>query len=303
MAGKPVGQHPGGRAHEEERQRPRAHGESDEEGRVGQLQREPAQHHHLAHHPHRAQEHGRRQAAELPETQKGEAENARQPSVAESADSAERRNRVSASGTSTSAAPTALRTAKPQIPRTIPPTAEPTAPMSPMMRSAKPCTEARSAGASASVRSALAETKPRFQPTPLRKRAPITRTGPEPGARPASITAPMRMRAPTPIMRRRPKRSQSHPDSGEATYIPPRCSDTPMPMMRTECPWSYRYTGEVEVVAIITNWLTESAASAICTRTSPRMAPNARGGPVGRPGEASASSRRAMASGSGRRKA
>ena len=67
------------------------------------------------------------------------------------------------------------------------------------MRSAKPCTEARSAGASASVRSALAETKARFQPTPLRKSAPITRSGSVPGAKPASITAPMRMSAPTAI--------------------------------------------------------------------------------------------------------
>ena len=47
-----------------------------------------------------------------------------------------------------------------------------------------------------------------------------------PGASPASITAPISTSAPTPIIGSRPKRSQSQPESGEATYMPPRWSDT-----------------------------------------------------------------------------
>ena len=48
------------------------------------------------------------------------------------------------------------------------------------------------------------------------------------------------MKAPTPMMGRRPKRSQSQPASGEVTYMPARCSDTAMPMIWTLCPWSWR---------------------------------------------------------------
>ena len=58
----------------------------------------------------------------------------------------------------------------------------------------------------------------------------------------------------------------------------------------------------MEVVLIITNWLIESVASAICTRTSARIAPSVRATPAGRPASAVAWSCRAMASGSGRRK-
>ncbi len=58
----------------------------------------------------------------------------------------------------------------------------------------------------------------------------------------------------------------------------------------------------MEVVLIITNWLTDRVASAICTRTSARIAPSARATPAGRPASAVAWSWRAMASGSGRRK-
>ena len=56
------------------------------------------------------------------------------------------------------------------------------------------------------------------------------------------------------------------------------------------------------VVLIITNWLTESVASAICTRTSARIAPSAArdaGGPARVGGRLAW---RAIASGSGRRK-
>ena len=82
--------------------------------------------------------------------------------------------------------------------------------------------DARSAGASASVRSALPDTKARFQPTPLRKSASMIKPGSLPGTKPASMTATIRIDAPAPIIRRRPNRSHSQPDSGEVTYMPAR---------------------------------------------------------------------------------
>ena len=109
-----------------------------------------------------------------------------------------------------------------------------------MTRSASPWIEARSRGESASVSSALAETKARFHPTPFRNRPAMTRPPPCPGAKPASASASSSTMPPAPIMGSRPKRSQSQPDSGEATYIPPRCSDTATPIVLTPCPWSCR---------------------------------------------------------------
>jgi hypothetical protein len=49
-----------------------------------------------------------------------------------------RRSKVAASGPSTSAAPSVLRTVKPHTPRIMPPAAEPNAPIMPMKRSASP---------------------------------------------------------------------------------------------------------------------------------------------------------------------
>ena len=112
--------------------------------------------------------------------------------------------------------------ANPHTPRIMPPVAEPSAPIMPMKRSASPCVDARSAGDSASVSRALAATKARFQPMPLRNRPPITRTPLLPDAKPASITAPMSTTAPAAMLDTRPKRSLSQPESGEVTYMPPR---------------------------------------------------------------------------------
>src|SRR5262249_12456207 len=104
--------------------------------------------------------------------------------------SAWRCNQLAASGTTRSAAPSALSTPKPHAPSTTPPRALPTAPIRPMTRSARPWMEARSWGESASVRSALAETKARFQPTPLRKRPAITTLLARPAAPPPTPRAP-----------------------------------------------------------------------------------------------------------------
>ena len=43
-----------------------------------------------------------------------------------------------------------------------------------------------------------------------------------PGTKPASMTATIRIDAPAPIIRKRPNRSHSQPDSGEVTYMPAR---------------------------------------------------------------------------------
>ena len=104
----------------------------------------------------------------------------------------------------------------------MPPAADPNAPISPMARSASPCVGARSAGDSASVRSALPDTKARFHPTPLRNSAKMTSTRSLPGTSAASTTATISSAAPTPIIGSRPKRSQSQPESGEVTYMPAR---------------------------------------------------------------------------------
>jgi hypothetical protein len=50
MAREAVRDHAGRHAHEEQRQGARAHRGADQEGRVGQLEREPAEHDDLAHH-------------------------------------------------------------------------------------------------------------------------------------------------------------------------------------------------------------------------------------------------------------
>jgi hypothetical protein len=126
-----------------------------------------------------------------------------------------------------------LRIVNPHTPRIMPPAAEPNAPIMPMKRSAMPCIDARSAGESASVSSALPATNAKFHPTPLRNRPRMTSARSLPGASPASITAPISTSAPTPIIGSRPRRSHSHPDSGEATYMPPRWRDTATPIVCT----------------------------------------------------------------------
>ena len=57
-----------------------------------------------------------------------------------------------------------------------------------------------------------------------------------PGASPARITAPVSTSAPTPIIVSRPNRSHSQPESGEATNMPPRWSDTASPIVCTGYP-------------------------------------------------------------------
>jgi hypothetical protein len=66
---------------------------------------------------------------------------------------------------------------------------------------------------------------------------PALRLGRSFGLEPTASTS---TKAPTPIIMSRPKRSLSQPDSGEATYMPPRCMATARPMVPTECPWSCR---------------------------------------------------------------
>ena len=112
--------------------------------------------------------------------------------------------------------------------------------MRPITRSASPWIEVRSLAESASVSSALAATKARFQPTPLRNNPSMTSPLSLPGAMPATATASSSPTAPATIIGTRPKRSQSQPDSGEATYMPPRCIETARPMVPTEWPWSCR---------------------------------------------------------------
>ena len=85
-----------------------------------------------------------------------------------------------------------------------------------------PCVDVRSSGESASVSSALPATKARFQPTPFSARPTITSPLSLPGTKPASATATNRTSPPRPMIGRRPKRSQSQPDSGDAMYMPPR---------------------------------------------------------------------------------
>ena len=114
------------------------------------------------------------------------------------------------------------------------------APISPMSRSARPWTEARSAGESASVSSALPETNARFQPTPFRNSPRMIVAPAWPGASPAMATAKISMRAPAAITGIRPKRSASQPERGEATYMPARWRETATPMMPTAWPWSWR---------------------------------------------------------------
>jgi hypothetical protein len=61
-----------------------------------------------------------------------------------------------------------------------------------------------------------------------------------PRTSPATVHASSSPSAPVAIIGTRPNRSQSQPDSGEATYMPPRCIETARPMVPTEWPWSCR---------------------------------------------------------------
>ena len=54
-----------------------------------------------------------------------------------------------------------------------------------------------------------------------------------PGASPARAIAKISMRAPAAITGMRPKRSARQPESGEATYMPARWSETAIPMVST----------------------------------------------------------------------
>ncbi len=68
----------------------------------------------------------------------------------------------------------------------------------------------------------------------------MTGTASVPGAIPARPTAKISRSAPAAITGSRPKRSASQPESGEATYMPARWSETATPMVPTAWPWSWR---------------------------------------------------------------
>lgn len=83
----------------------------------------------------------------------------------------ERNRRSGTTGASDSTAPATLRAAKPACSSIQPDPMLANAPPPQMSASPSPWTRTRSAGATLSVSSALPPTKPRFQPTPSRKRA------------------------------------------------------------------------------------------------------------------------------------